>query len=363
MTKLLNFVLVFLLSMVNFVIMLAPLSLFVFPFIYFFKLTLIGVGLNVVLLLGGLISGYMLLYLIGDCLFGFTVRNYLKQAIPSDQAGFLNGHEDIVTAFSYLKKRFNLPRAELYISQDMQVNAYAVGSFRKKAVVMTLGLIHRMYNASETKAEYIHAVKGIMGHEMSHLINKDFLPGMLVYSNEVAHRFISRIIRVFFMGMARVVFIIPCLGKPIAHLFITFYRALETLTSMFYRLLFQPVYGFLYKAFSRSIEHRCDKDSARVFGGEIVAHALSMLGKGAYFSIFSTHPATKSRVKYVRNIQPESGIIKMRTTSGIANIVAVGGLTLIVLYCFAHTHIGQLQHEIIFPIQHRIQNWWFFLRQ
>lgn len=352
MIKLLNFALVFVLSIVNFMVMLVPLALLLFPFLYWFKL--LGLSLHIIVVLAGLISGYMLLYMILDSVFGFTVKQHIKGAIPISQAGFLNGHADIVAAFDYVKKRFNLSRAELYITQDMQVNAYAVGSFRKKAVIMTLGLIHRMHNVSETPAAYLDAVKGIIGHEMSHLANKDFLPGILVYSNEVAHRFISRIIRALFMVLASIFRIIPRLGATLAEMVMLFYRLVDRVMSLFYKMVFKPFYGFLYKAFSRSIEYRCDKDSAKIFGGKVVAYALSVLGKGAYFSIFSTHPATKSRMKHVESIHPNAGVIKTSLVSTLANCMAVGALIVMVTYSLTYTSLGQWQQELMMPLQHQI---------
>ena len=361
MTKLLNFMLVFILSLVNFVIMLLPLGIILFPLLYIFKVKAVLLGLDCAALLACLISGYMLLYLLFDFIFGFTVKHYVKNTIPYQQAGFLNGHAEIVTAFTYLKKRFNLPKAELYISHDMQVNAYAVGSFRKKAVIITLGLIHRMHNTSDTPEAYMNAVKGIMGHEMSHLINKDFLPGMLVYSNEVASRFISRIIRGIFRAIARIFWIIPYVGKHFSRLIMFLYSMVDVFIGGFYRIVFKPVYGFLYKAFSRSIEYRCDRDSAKVFGGAVMAHALSVLGKGAYFSIFSTHPATKNRINHVKSIHPKPGIITPNILGTLANIMAITGLVWITGYVSMHSHIGYVYHDIGFAVQNTIHRWMWFI--
>lgn len=321
-------------------------------------------SIDIVLFFALCIYSYMLLYLLMDALFGFTVKNYVKHTIHYKDAGFLDSHEDIVGAFVYLKKRFNLPNVELYISQDMVVNAYAVGSMRKKAIVMTLGLIQRMYSQSSSQDAYVDAVKGILGHEMSHLINKDFLPGILVHSNEVAHRFMNRVIRGIFIILASVFLIIPRVGRTFYVLFVQAHVMIYYVSGLFFKLFFKPIYGFLYKCFSRSIEYRCDKDSAKVFGGKVMAHALSMLGKGAYFSIFSTHPKTKARISHVENIHPQPGTITPNVLSTFANIAAIIGLIGIIYVLATHININvsEFERQMVVPVQNKLMKFYWFIK-
>jgi hypothetical protein len=46
-----------------------------------------------------------------------------------------------------------------------------------------------------------------------------------------------------------------------------------------------------------------------VISGEDMAEALRPLGDGGYFSIFSSHPLTSSRIKNVKNVKRSSGTI------------------------------------------------------
>jgi Zn-dependent protease with chaperone function len=69
------------------------------------------------------------------------------------------------------------------------------------------------------------------------------------------------------------------------------------------------IYQFLKNFFGRAVEYRCDRQSAKAFGGLNIAHALSLLGESGYFTLFSTHPATQKRIKKVQSVEEKNAII------------------------------------------------------
>ncbi len=353
-SKIVNLALVFILSIINIIIMLVPLALILSPMIYAlyyynyqYNYTLklyLYFFLSVTVLA---IISYMLVYMVSDFLFGLTVRSYSKGAIPISKAGFLNGHKEIEQAFNYLKKRFNLQNVELLISPSLVINAYAIGSMRKKAIVITVGLANNIHNNSVNDHQYVDMLAAILGHEFSHLVNKDFLPGMLIYSNQKISNGLSWIFANIFISLANILRIIPIIGKPIALLLSLIYKIVNKALNLFYKLVFLPVYNFIYKWFSRSIEYRCDKDAAKIFGGKNMANALKTLGKGSYFSIFSTHPKTAARVNHVQNISPTAGIIKPSFLGQLVNII-----TIIIPIYFAYVLYGWVKVYIAYFMVH-----------
>ena len=68
------------------------------------------------------------------------------------------------------------------------------------------------------------------------------------------------------------------------------------------------IYNFIQLQISKSIEYRADNQGAKLIGGENMAYALSLLGSSGYFTIFSTHPSTKSRVKKVEDVKESDRI-------------------------------------------------------
>ena len=69
------------------------------------------------------------------------------------------------------------------------------------------------------------------------------------------------------------------------------------------------IYRFIQLYLSRNIEYRADKQASQVVGGQNMAHTLSLLGGKGYFSLFSTHPLTKNRIKKIKNIDISDNLI------------------------------------------------------
>src|SRR5690606_36020203 len=83
---------------------------------------------------------------------------------------------------------------------------------------------------------------------------------------------------------------------------------------------------FFQKMLSRSVEFRCDRDAAYAFGGNRIATGLAMLGPGSYFSIFATHPRTKTRIKKVERVSPHPGHIRVPMTTHLVNVLSLGSV-------------------------------------
>lgn len=356
MTKLFHFLLVYILSLINFVMMLVPLFILSLPILYLTGQKGASIWMSVI---GGsafCVSAFMVIYLLLDMIFGFTVKHYTRTTLPINKAGFLEGQRELVEYFEYIKTRFNMPSVELFISQDLTSNAYAVGSMRKKAVIITMGLIQRFYDQSPNKDQFLISLAGVMAHEMSHLANKDFLPGMLIYSNEIAQRFLSKIFRGFIILFIFLIRIIPYLGKLVSFFLMQIYNLVESVMGIFFRLIFMPLHHFISKWLSRSIEYRCDKDAASLFGGKNMALALSMLGKGAYFSIFSTHPRTKARIVHVQKVHIREGVIRPSLLTKGVNLAALTILLAFTYYLSLFIDLKFLYEQILVSIIDKLQH-------
>ena len=81
-------------------------------------------------------------------------------------------------------------------------------------------------------------------------------------------------------------------------------------------------YQFINKFISRSVEYRCDKQSAQAFGGYNMAKSLTLFGDSGYFTLFSTHPQTKKRIKKTLKVSRKNKIIRPLFSSSVANYLA-----------------------------------------
>lgn len=181
-------------------------------------------------------------------------------------------------------------RYNLYVQHDRQINAFALGHNR---VVILMGLINEM-NASE--------LKGIMAHELSHLIHRDTTYGMTsaamlnVYQGIiVAFELIVWMITMVYNVLRYIPFI-----NMIAVIFMAFIifirfivRILHSIANFGYVLL--APFG------SRVAEYRADRFAHELGLGRELASALAKLTRygdteGFINQLVSDHPPLRKRV-------------------------------------------------------------------
>ena len=246
-----------------------------------------------------LISFLMIIFLLFDLFFNRTVKFFLKTCQKVDE------EHELFDIFDKVKRVFNINNVELVIQNSSEINAYAVGGFRKNVIVLTKGLINSYREKTSTDKEYLVSMQMIISHEMSHIINKDFLPGLLIMVNERASKFVSKIVLLMFKIFINLMKIIPFIGYKLSNVLTMFYNILNNVLTFVYSKIFLKLYYFVKLQISRNIEYRADKQAAYVVGGQNASYALSLLGRSGFFSLFSTHPRTASRVKAVRKIKPK----------------------------------------------------------
>jgi Zn-dependent protease with chaperone function len=323
----------------------------------------LAIGKNIFFFLLFVVLALMLIFFVFDWLFGLSVKRLTRGAVPFEKLqGKVMYYNELDSAFKDTLKRFNVSGVRLYVDQNAPVvNAYAIGGFRHKAIVLTQAFIAQVYTSAKRKEDPFDAMRGILGHEMSHLINKDFLPGMIIMTNQRVTDMVSGFVRLFFVFLTLFIRWVPVLGRLVSGLIMAVHNLIYTLLSLVQRLLVMPIYGFLKKWLSRGVEYRCDRQSAEAFGGQIVARGLAVLGEGSYFSLFSTHPRTASRIEKVQNIRFMNVSVKAELMTRLANFLA---LVLIVVLCrisWELADVALLQKYYHYYISGPIQEKWNWL--
>ncbi|MDX2082933.1 MAG: M48 family metalloprotease [Rickettsiales bacterium] len=329
-----NLVLVYIVTVFNIVVLVSPFMMAIIPLLNFGKHPLI-VNHNILekiklawFFLFFLVSFLMLFYLFLDSLFGFSVRSSLKNCKRFEK---IKDYDFLSDIFEQVKGKFNERNVHLYIKNSDEINAYAVSSFNKRAIVLTHGLIkHYLVECSDPK-KFLNAIRSIMGHEMSHLINKDFLPAFLIITNQKVTNLVSVILKNIFRIIARIMVAIPGF-RNYGFWMNDIYTFCHFILNCFNRFIVYNIYEFLRRFVSRAVEFRCDRQSAYAFGGNNMAMALSMLGKSGYFTLFSTHPGTEKRIKKLQNIKATEATISPRFVDSIANYFSIMFLMIVCLY-------------------------------
>lgn len=315
--KIINFIIVYLLTILNFFVILMPITFFlIFGFFlnnpevnhYIYSITYLSVGF---------ISALMILILFFNLLFNRSVSFYVKSCTK------INSEHFLFKTCEEIKNKFNKQNVVFLVQNSKTINAYAVGGFTKNAIVITSGIIKKYKDEIDGDEELVLALKGILGHEMSHIINKDFLPGLLLSINESANNFVSRILYIFFNILTKLVGILPVVGLTLNNMIVSFYNALDKLISFFYDKILIKIYYFIQLQISKNIEYRADKQGGMTCGGKNMSFALSLLGNTGFFTLFSTHPSTARRMSKVKGVKEST-----------ATINAVPFVNLILLFSF-----------------------------
>jgi Zn-dependent protease with chaperone function len=313
---------------VNFVAVLSP---FVFVLLgkYFLRASVQTTYVeSLVFLLLAALSLLMLLFLLFDFIFSSSIGYYTKTSVPVAKSG---AHKKFSGVFESVKKKFALSAVELYIESSDEINAYAVGSLRRNIVVLTTGLLNLYRFEVDDSEKFLASVEGIIAHEMSHIVNKDYFVALLLMVNERATNFISGLVAALFELLSKIFSLIPVVGQYIALALDMTFSAINFIIGFFYRHVMLNLYRFIQLQISKSVEYRADRQAAEVVGGPGMARTLSLLGSGGYFSIFSSHPLTRDRIRSVVKVKKSEKTIESLAGTNLTFAVSFA-IILTVLY-------------------------------
>ena len=209
-----------------------------------------------------------------------------------------------------LTMQAGMPMPKLYVTPDLQPNAFATGrNPNHAAVAVTQGILN-ILDWNE--------LRGVLAHELSHVGNRDILIGSVAAAVATGISFVAN------MAMWGAMF-----GghndddegaNPIAILLLAILAPIAA--------------GLLQMALSRSREFEADRSGARLIGdGEPLARALLKLEQAArqipmdvqpaqaqkyivnpltgrrvnFANLFTTHPPTEARVECLRQMNPARG--------------------------------------------------------
>ncbi|MEK7776128.1 MAG: zinc metalloprotease HtpX [Planctomycetota bacterium] len=277
----------------------------------YFKTTLLLVALTLLLLwVGSVVGGRNGMVFAFAIAMGMNFFSYWfsdKIVLMMYKAKEVTEHEssDYFRIVKELTARAGLPMPKMYIIPTSAMNAFATGrNPRHAAVAVTEGML-----GSLSREE----LKGVLGHELSHVKNRDILISAIVATVAGAIMMLA--------NMARYAAIFGGYGGG---------RNEEENRGGGFAMLFlavlAPIAALLIQmAISRSREYAADKGGAQIAGNPLaLANALEKLQQAAvvrpmdagqttahlfivnplsgrsFASIFSTHPPIEERVKRLR---------------------------------------------------------------
>src|SRR5207253_1753150 len=224
----------------------------------------------------------------GSYWFSDTIAIKAARAVPVSE-GEMPEYYRIVRE---LTQRAGMPMPRLYITPDLQPNAFATGrNPHHAAVAVTQGILQTL-DWDE--------LRGVLAHEISHVSNRDILIGSVAAAIAMGITFVSRLALWFGGDDDNNIFALLALA------------------------ILGPIAAFLLQmALTRSREYEADRSGARLIGdGEPLARALAKIEAGvravpmnvqpaeasmyivnpltgrkiAFANLFMTHPPTADRI-------------------------------------------------------------------
>ena len=257
---------------------------------------------------GGLFIGLVLglVFVGGSYWFSDTLAIKSARAVPVSEAEMPEYYRIV----RELTAAANMPMPKLYVTPDMQPNAFATGrNPDHAAVAVTRGIVN-LLDWNE--------LRGVLAHEISHVGNRDILIGSVAAAVAMGITFVARMAMwgAMFGGGGRDD---DNNANPLALLAFS---------------LLAPIAAMVIQmALSRSREFEADRTGARLIGdGEPLARALAKLEQGAravpmavdptqaskyivnpltgrrvqFAKLFTTHPPMEERVERLRTREWQS---------------------------------------------------------
>ena len=277
-----------------------------------FKTSILLAGLTAILLAAGFLLGGEsgLVIALGFALFGniFSYWNSDKMVLSMYGARQVDetSHPAYVGTVKQLAARAQLPIPKVYVIDTPQPNAFATGrSPESSAVAATTGLLDNMSHQE---------IAGVMAHELAHVKNRDTLI-MTITATLAGALSMLATFTMFFGGRGRnsplgllgtiLVMILAPMAAMLVQMAISRTREYQA-DRLGAEICGQPLWLASALEKLETLSRRIDNDQAEDHPATAHLFIINPLNARSIDKLFSTHPNTSNRVKYLRDMAATS---------------------------------------------------------
>ncbi len=283
-----------------------------------------------------------IIYLYLDLIFGFTVKSIIKDCVDINSLDDTDLHKEL---FEDVLKEFDMEDVHFLFQANDEINAYAISTLRKEYVIVTTGMLEHIENSFSNPQEQKQALKGMIAHELSHLLNLDSLPNLILLSGQNIANYISKGLNLVLTYIALILSYIPATAI-FALIFTVIFNLLTKGLDMVYIYILHPSYLFIERFLGRLNEYRSDYQSAEALSWKPIYFCLSSLIKlsgNTYHSNFSTHPNTISRMLLIYKVEKTELNITASFFSKYFSLLLLGIFS-IALFYFSFNNIETINN-------------------
>ena len=272
-----------------------------------FKTSILLAGLTALVLAAGFLLGGEagLLLAVGFALFSniFAYWNSDKMVLSMYNARQVDetSHPAFVGTVKQLAARAKLPMPKVYVIDTPQPNAFATGRNPENAAVPTTGLFDNMSHQE---------IAGVMAHELAHVKNRDTLV-MTITATLAGALSILATFAMFFGGRSRnsplgslgtiLVMILAPVAAMLVQMAISRTREYQA-DRLGAEICGQPLWLASALEKLETLSRRIDNDQAESQPATAHLFIINPLHARTVDNLFSTHPSTSNRVKYLRDM-------------------------------------------------------------
>lgn len=298
---------------------------------------------------------------LGNRLFRNSLGNTMEITENDDD------YAEVYRIFSEARSQFRLRSAKLYVADAEEINAYAIQSPTKKAVVFTTPLLDELAafwqpeRSEEQRERYYGAIEGIIAHELSHLKHNDYIPSWFFYGTIRLADLIRAAVVQIIQVLIHILVIIPFVGGLIALALGLATRLVNFISIKVFFISVPKLIRLLDALPMRIVEQRCDNHAATLVGAGPVflgLYSLAHLGVADRLRILDDHPPTIVRVArvysrltrpsvYSRKIMQSMSFLNgaLATTTVVLFLVMSGAASLV-----AADHLGFTNSQADHPV-------------